>query len=305
MLDTPLSSNFTLVQASLQEGEIRTLSAAVGGTYASLNSTKDSPERADSQYWSNISARLNNQPTFNDPWGDGSWFGMWNGDTDISLVFLSYYNQTLNQTFESEANGFNLYRGTCIRTWLVTSSSITLQHATDFQTDWSPSTLYVREVGLGQTEECRKPSDGIQTVITCNWAPLSPGYYTVLAENIVPSIQSQNGTNQLSVWVAVVAATEWASLAAMAVTTLYRDYPYVTYRGSYELTSTVVTMKRSPGLFAVLSVLPLLIIIMLIARIFLYTTPVSENFGITTLLAGASRSSLDVLDGAEFSGELT
>lgn len=63
-------------------------------------------------------------------------------------------------------------------------------------------------------------------------------------------------------------------------------------------------MRRGFGLCAVLSVQPLLLLAILVARCLLYEVPISENFGITTLLAGALRGSLDVLGGAAFSGEL-
>lgn len=87
---------------------------------------------------------------------------------------------------------------------------------------------------------------------------------------------------------------------------ILEDFLYLAWGGPFEIAPTaVVTMKRSLGLFAVLGVQALLLMLILIATSLLYTTPGSENVGIRTLLADASRSSLDMLEGAAFGEQLT
>jgi hypothetical protein len=321
MLDSPISSQLGGLQASLGDGEVQRLSATVNATYSSVNSTNKSPERADPAFWNNTAAYLGTSLDyiFQNSWGNGTWFGMWNGNTDLSLVFMSYWNESLGQSLWSQANGFNLYRGSCKATWVISSSSIFLEDASDFTTTWSLDSPHPQFVESATGPDCISPAgtDASQAIIQCNWNPLGFIYDAAIAEYLVPSLRTWNGADQLSVWAALIAAAEWARLATYtspegqwANTTdnladLSESFPYLLYNRPYEMTSTVVTMKRSAGLFAVLSVLPLLLILILSVRILFYTTPVSNNFGITTLLAGAERSSLDVLDGASFSGKLT
>ena len=71
------------------------------------------------------------------------------------------------------------------------------------------------------------------------------------------------------------------------------------------MTKQVQTLHRDRGaLYLVLAIQPILVLAAFVGRIVLYSTPVSNGFGLIPLLAGASRDSLDVLRGAAFSGEL-
>ena len=319
MLDTSLSLTLGDVQASLQEHEVRRLTVSVGATYASLDSTPASPERAAfDAYWSNIDDRFGDTYKLQTGWGAGRWWGMWNGGMDVSLVFLSWWtsNDTVYQTFESQANGFNIYRGKCRGTWVISSSGIFLEDASDFDTSWSP------ERQDWSTCDRTLVLDRSQTAVVCKWNPLSNDFYSVISGFLVQYDQNQRTVvmDELSLWVATVVAMEWSTLASMTVQSANEtnptrlsdrqlqwiaEYPGLLYENEYLMTSTVNTMRRGFGLCAVLSVQPLFLLVMLLGRCLLYEVPVSENFGITTLLAGASRKTLDALDGAAFSGKLT
>jgi hypothetical protein len=82
-------------------------------------------------------------------------------------------------------------------------------------------------------------------------------------------------------------------------------YEYLLHSAPYEMTSTISTVSSSWGLYATLAAQPMLLVFILLARNFLHSTPVSENFGLVMLLAGVQRDSLDILKGASFSGKLT
>lgn len=65
------------------------------------------------------------------------------------------------------------------------------------------------------------------------------------------------------------------------------------------------TLKKSPLLYIILAVQPLLIIVILVlVRTVFHPVPIRKGFGLVSILAGIDRQSLDILAGATLSGEL-
>lgn len=65
------------------------------------------------------------------------------------------------------------------------------------------------------------------------------------------------------------------------------------------------TLQKSPWLYAVITVQPLLLLVVLTARWLLYSVPIDNGFGMTAILAGIDRESLELLQGASLSGQLS
>jgi hypothetical protein len=51
-------------------------------------------------------------------------------------------------------------------------------------------------------------------------------------------------------------------------------------------------------------VYPVLLLLAVVTKAFLYATPVGENFGLVSLLAGINHETLEVLSGAALSGDV-
>ena len=64
---------------------------------------------------------------------------------------------------------------------------------------------------------------------------------------------------------------------------------------SYHISSTTPTMERHAGLYTTLTVQPLLLTLIFVARMLMRTTPVRDDSNLITFLAGLKRESLDVL----------
>lgn len=68
--------------------------------------------------------------------------------------------------------------------------------------------------------------------------------------------------------------------------------------------STRPTMNKSPLLYLVLVIQPVLVTLVFIASTLMYRTPIDEGFGLVAILAGVRRETLDLLNGASISGKL-
>ncbi|KAI1132886.1 hypothetical protein F5Y10DRAFT_274578 [Nemania abortiva] len=65
------------------------------------------------------------------------------------------------------------------------------------------------------------------------------------------------------------------------------------------------TLRKSPLLYAIFAVQPLLSLVFLAVTVRLYSVPVSGGFGLVSILSGVNRQTLNRLAGASLSGELT
>ena len=142
-------------------------------------------------------------------------------------------------------------------------------------------------------------TDALQTPLTCNQNGATslmvwPLYDLLWLQPVSP------------VWVAAVASTAWAELAyrngpASDITPL----PMLKYPALTSMKKIIQTLHKDRwSLYLVLAVQPILLLASFLGRMLLYSTPVSNKFGLVSLLAGVSRDSLDLLRGAAFSGEL-
>jgi hypothetical protein len=203
-----------------------------------------------------------------------------------SLIYLSMWN-TSNSTFQSEAVGFNLFRGQCLGKWEITVSTALLQEA----------------------HNCTAFSDVLesstrQTVVTGSDLALADYDLPMLAEYLRYPGRT---LVMLPMWVAVVNSMVWSrimSLSGVGDLGFGSEWPELAYSTTDTVTWSVPTLQPKPLLFLVLAIQPLLLTVASFSTFLLYSTPVSEKFGLTALLAGVSEESREVLRGAAFSGQL-
>jgi hypothetical protein len=68
--------------------------------------------------------------------------------------------------------------------------------------------------------------------------------------------------------------------------------------------ATTATLDASWLLYLLLAIQPVLTALMFILAAIFYAAPIGKGFGITAVLSGVNKDSLDLLSGAAFSGEL-
>ena len=311
LLDAPLANELTHLQNTIDADETLEVSTYVNATICTLNSTSESPERADSDYWRTLNQTLDNSPNIV-TYGTGLNFAVAAGEHDYSLVVLSLWDTRKKETYESEAVTFNVFRGQCHATWQITQSGTTrLTNARDctLSPELSrPCTGNSTPVDVADLTG----ADALQAPLTCNRA----GPTTLMAWPLYDLLWLQPVS---PVWVAAVASTAWAELAytdgpaSWAADTPNNQnawdttsFPTLKYQAPVSMTKTIRTLRRDRwALYLVLAIQPILLLAFFLGRASLYSTPVSSKFGLVALLAGVSRDSLDVLRGAAFSGELT
>ena len=110
LLDTPLASELTQLQTMIEPDETLEIFTYVNAPICTLNSTSRSPERADPDYWITVNQSLLNPPSILS-YGTGTNCAAVAGEHDYSFMILSLWNTKKNETYESEAVWFNIYRG--------------------------------------------------------------------------------------------------------------------------------------------------------------------------------------------------
>ena len=222
-------------------------------------------------------------------------------------VFLSLWNDTKSQTFYSEAERFVSSRRTCVGVWNLTRSNVYLIDVTSLQP--------ADQIDLTQ-----------QRMIENGMNMIRPLFLQFLGEfdwktreqwdQPLPDSSASGGPPQfyptLNTRPALVAAMLWARMTSEngperpRVSGYELEYTsYLKAASDINLVKQVVTLRRSPWLIAVLAVHPLLTVLAILAKSMLYTTPISDGFGVVSLLAGIGGEGLEVLRGATLSGTLS
>ena len=311
LIDAPLTKELLKLQNMIKEEEVLEFSTYANATICILNSTGSSPERSP-EYWETL-YRTGFQPPNVATYGTALSFGGATREHDYSFIVLSLWNSSKSETFESEAVGFNIFRGQCNATWQMNhEETTTLKSAGNCTSAPQLSHPCLEDdVPEGFKVSDLDYADALQVPLTCNEAGVSlfavwPLYDLLWLQPVRP------------VWVAAVASLAWAELsyfdgpAQWALQTPNDEsawgntsFPMLKYQAPVRLTKRVQTLHRDRGaLYLVLAIQPILVLAAFLGRIVLYSTPVSNGFGLIPLLAGVSRDSLDVLRGATFSGEL-
>ena len=312
LIDAPLATELARLKNIIKADEVLEVSTYVNATICTLNSTGYSPERADPDYWQ-ILNQTGLQPPSIATYGTGLNFAAATRQHDYSFIILSMWDTRKKETFESEAIGFNLFRGQCNATWQINQEGTTTLKSANNCTS-APQYFHPcmgENIPSGFNITNLNRTDALQVPLTCNQEGVSyiavwPLYDLLWLQPVYP------------VWVAAVASMAWAELsytngpARWASDTPedesawdHSQFPMLKYQAQVKLTKNIRTLHRDRWpLYLVLAVQPILLLAAYLGRTALYCTPVSNGFGLITLLAGVSRESLGVLRGAAFSGRL-
>jgi hypothetical protein len=99
------------------------------------------------------------------------------------------------------------------------------------------------------------------------------------------------------------AAPFWVAGNSSATNLTFEDVGLI-YPINDKVVYTRPTLQKSPWLYLVLGTQPLLLLAIILLSAMFYSTPLSNGFGMISILSGIDRGSLDSLGGAALSGEL-
>ena len=300
ILDAPLPENLTSLQAMLGDNEFMLLTAQVHAT-VTQSMDPSALERNDSDYWQAKRKLFPDYSQSNNTFYSVTremWIGADPQGSNYTETFLSVFNVTLNQTFDSEAQRFVSTRRTCTGTWNITSASVTLTQVEDLQSiDVLQGTdqNIIANVSLNINDMFLPLLGEYDWATRVNWyQPFATTGQYFPAVNTRPSL---------------VASMLWARITsshgperphdALDSTSYWIDSDNII------TTKSVVTLRRSSWLIFIMVIQPVLTILAVLGKAVLYTTPIGDNFGIISLLAGATGSMSKSLRGAALSGRLT
>ncbi|KAI4098650.1 MAG: hypothetical protein L6R37_006380 [Teloschistes peruensis] len=231
------------------------------------------------------------------------WGGRGKNLSDWSVTYLSRWNISQGQTFRSQAERFITTRRTCIGTWNITRNNASLIHV----------------VGL----ESGVVNGKNQTVLQNNPLSITNIYYQFMGEydwmsrqrwnqrlpasspadpKFIPTIKTRS---------ALVAAMLWSRLVSFHGPErwtndqpAYPDLAYSIRSKDIRLVKSGRTLRRSSGLMVILLIHPILTIAAVLMKALLYGTPLSDDFGLISLLAAVRETGIAKLIGASLCGKL-
>ena len=307
VLDAPLPNTVLQLQKGLKQDESLRISTHVNATVSEISPLSDS-ERNDPMFWQTVNDSYVNSPDPADQWG-GVQTGMLAGSGDKSdnftEIYVSYYNTTQNENFNSTAQRYLQTIRRCHATWTITKASILLSDAAILQTGQQANStinqqiIYQNEDGLYMFSEYLgeyAPMSRQHWFDPLPYSSFSDPQYEPAADTTTP----------------LVASMLWARLvSANGIERTDPSGPANQYVVEYDVdTSQIITekqvptVKRSPWLIVVLAINLVFTVLAVLVKALLYGTPIGEGFGVVSLLAGVRQESLEVLHGAALSGKL-
>ncbi|KAL8773634.1 MAG: hypothetical protein Q9203_004347 [Teloschistes exilis] len=307
ILDAPLPEDLTSLQTSLQNDQSMIITTNVNATVTE-NMNPSTAERNDGNYWQEIRASYaNTEKELKQQTDVGALHsGMWWGQKDLTnwtVVYLSRWNTSEGQTFRSQAERFVTTRRTCIGTWNITRNNASLIHVPGLD----PGVVHGKN----------------QTVIQNNYLSIIEMFYQFMGEfdwisrrrwnqrlpasspadpEFIPTINTRP---------ALVAAMLWSRLVSVDGPERWTNdqpaYPDLAYRirsQDIRLVKSGRTLRGSSGPMAILMIHPILTIAAVLMKALLYGTPLSDDFGLISLLAAVRESGVAKLRGASLSGKL-
>ncbi len=310
-LDLPSLSYLSEIRSPMSGDEGWTMSASVYGLVTQLNKTVESL-RDDDDFWN---ATVIENRGFN---GLTS-FGLFRGSTSLGIIpylmdhsgtlscFLGMYypSQTFWSAYYQDPHDpdilafrnatlmFTTRRVKCSGSWRVTRDSIQLL-----------------------TGACPSNDDNVGSpIFSQQWASQFSPFPLDALPILVHSLNAFPDTRADSPWkvpsyTMAVAAMYWARGAFMLLAmqdTLNSTItsPDIIYPPMQEsVTSTRAALDPAPLLYFVLAIQPFITVVAALLNILLYSTPVSKDFGLVSILSGVDLQTVALLKGAGFSGRL-
>ena len=222
---------------------------------------------------------------------------------NFTETFISIANATKGQTFESQAERFVSTRRTCWATWNVTNANITLIEVHGLQ---SMDDLETVDQDIIQNSELEITKFFFDFIGEYEWEtrehwnqPLAVVGNVSRSDSFLPAVNTRS---------ALVASMLWARITSMwgperpnpPSTTCYWIGP-----DSITTKKEVMSLQRSPWLVLVIAINPIFTFLATLGKAILHRTPISDNFGVISLLAGFDPRDSKALQGAALSGKLT
>lgn len=212
----------------------------------------------------------------------------------MSETYLAIWNSTVNETFETNAERFLLSRRLCTGTWKKTQHAVVLEHATIDQA--GEEALRLTDQSLLQDTSLFVPSYFGPVLAKFRWR-YNQSYHPNKSNPFSPEAPLQKTANSLA------ASIVWARLISW-IENNNVTLGHAQWKDTDDIHTvhSVVTLKRDRLLMLVLLVHPILTVVATVWKVTLWKTPIGDDFGLISLLAGIAETKAGPLYGASLSG---
>ncbi|KAI1056961.1 hypothetical protein LB507_001580 [Fusarium sp. FIESC RH6] len=307
VLDTPSPDLLATAQDILTNEESWRITVDVTGVVASLSEEKSiDPETWNRTFMDACDRSRNGNDISTSQKSDDSVVHLINGPSFRNESRQAVYLCLVQESepldcaqMSSNCEQFDVFKSGCQATWYITRRSIELQ------------------AGVCSTSH-HKSDDFIRfnELVYKNW------YMPSVTQLAAPLFKSHDQSPWSTVSSATaVSAMVWSNITNTNGPSLMDSECLVEVPGGLEATSCIgsglvyeglklivhvrPTLRKSPWLYAVITIQPLLVLVVLTARWLLYSVPIDNGFGMTAILAGIDGESLELLQGASLSGQLS
>ncbi|KAK1701345.1 hypothetical protein BDP55DRAFT_18036 [Colletotrichum godetiae] len=318
-LDTLHSEFLEAIQQLLAVGESWTITAPVLGTVATFNesSSRDRPALAKA-----FLAACQDAEGNRNQWSQGkqdmlNWWALSLTNhyslSDQSLQYLGIAPQNPEcEGFSHYVYLYNIYRQRCWGTWSVTRGSSQLLNGSCEEAilsrvkqlpitynnlaldSWYISPLMEMLSTFSGTGERGNLSHWMTPYMATSVATMLWSRIAVLQNARIPSLDHFNMSSKGWIW---ENGTEVSHREVEVIYSVDQADQSIFYKRP--------TLQKSPWLYLVLAIQPLLIVIILGLTVMLHSEPLGRGFGLVSILSGIDRQSLNSLAGASLSGELS
>lgn len=315
VLDLPSRAYINSIRQLMHPTEKWHITASVNAFVSEMNSTLDAL-RDDENFWKKSfqwSGKAHNYQGLTSLRRGGGWqktafgfipeyqnnsgtghgsclLGLYPDATSPLVGFTNYstYNDPVVVEFRKHALLFDIRRRKCRAEWQISTQDIRLVSGHCY-----PNTLAVH----------------VDPKVVENYAPPSidclPNLWATLSWLNVSTHGDGASTWKIPSYAIAVAISYWSRSAFLMDPGTRRSLQDVDYAPSGEsIRSTRPTLRVNWLLYLILSIQPALGLVGVLVTVSLYGAPIGTGFGLIATLAGVQRSSLDILGGAGFSGEV-
>lgn len=318
-LDLPRLSYLEDIKKELWRNESWTISASVYGLVVQMNKTIEDV-RTDDSFWEELFAAgasnlcsmgifrngislglMSFLPSLSQPTSASSLFGFYSPPTNYSLAYSSGSQDPDILAFRKNASLFTVHRQLCNATWKVTADSIQLLSGDcPVNADKIESAMF----SLNGTAHQR-----INANIS---APFELDSLSITIHSLNTFADGPaNSPWKIPSTVMAIAGIYWARNAFLVgktdtdgtnATNISLDFLYTTKHES--INSTRSTLYAHAVLYVVVALQPVSTVLMYSLNMFLYAIPVSDDFGLVSILSGIDPGTLPLIGGAGLSGKL-
>ncbi|KAL2432492.1 hypothetical protein ABEF95_011625 [Exophiala dermatitidis] len=310
IVDSPFPAYLKSLQSTLLNGESLTMSARVNATVSEMVNPTEA-ERNSADYWTAVEEDFDHDFALNGGDVRGANNALWAGMsgnflTNFSVMYFSSWNSTRNESFTSEAIRTEQTRRMAQATWLITPSNITLTE-----------TAIIANSVQGNQSLLQNNAIGLQELFSTflgeyDWHNRASAFefpYPAPDDGQLRYFQPVNTVPALA------AAMAWARITSLD--TIDRPQgiqsPQLRAQTGYDKAAQAIvifkyvpTLRRQALLIAILLLNPLISLTCLLVKgLFLYASPIGDQFNTISLLAAAAGSDLSAMKGASLSGELS